>query len=72
MICYLNTVERGGETVFPVVGLTVVPDARARAVYFENLSNGVPDPRSKHGGAPVLSGEKWVLTKWLRGEVFRG
>ena len=22
--------------------------------------------RSLHGGAPVLAGEKWVATKWLR------
>jgi prolyl 4-hydroxylase len=23
-----------------------------------------------HGGAPVLAGEKWVATKWLRQGVF--
>jgi prolyl 4-hydroxylase len=29
-----------------------------------------PDTRTLHGGAPVLSGEKWVATKWLRERVF--
>jgi prolyl 4-hydroxylase len=26
--------------------------------------------RALHGGAPVLAGEKWVATKWLREGVF--
>jgi prolyl 4-hydroxylase len=40
-------------------------------VYFEycNSRNQV-DPRSLHGGNPVLSGEKWVLTKWMRQRRF--
>ncbi|KAL6752875.1 hypothetical protein V8C86DRAFT_532734 [Haematococcus lacustris] len=24
------------------------------------------DPRSLHGGCPVVSGEKWAMTKWIR------
>jgi prolyl 4-hydroxylase len=26
--------------------------------------------RTLHGGAPVLEGEKWVATKWLREREF--
>ncbi len=26
--------------------------------------------RTLHGGAPVIEGEKWVATKWLREGVF--
>jgi prolyl 4-hydroxylase len=26
--------------------------------------------KTLHGGAPVLAGEKWVATKWLREGVF--
>jgi prolyl 4-hydroxylase len=26
--------------------------------------------RTLHGGAPVVEGEKWVATKWLREGVF--
>jgi prolyl 4-hydroxylase len=31
-----------------------------------------PDPstRTLHGGAPVLAGEKWIATKWLRERRF--
>jgi prolyl 4-hydroxylase len=26
--------------------------------------------KTLHGGAPVLAGEKWVATKWMRQGVF--
>ena len=63
-MCYLNTPEAGGATVFPDVGLQVAP-VRGNAVFF---SYDRPDPatRTLHGGAPVSAGEKWVATKWLR------
>jgi prolyl 4-hydroxylase len=64
LVCYLNTPEAGGATVFPDVGLDVAP-IRGNAVFF---SYDRPDPstRSLHGGAPVTAGEKWVATKWMR------
>lgn len=70
LIAYLNDVERGGETVFPKLGLSVLPQ-RGNAVYFEycNSRNQV-DPNTLHSGNPVLSGEKWVLTKWMRQRRF--
>lgn len=62
----LNDVADGGETVFPEIGLSVVP-RRGHAVYFSycNSRNQV-DPRTLHGGAPVRCGEKRIATKWLR------
>ena len=70
LIAYLNDVERGGETVFPKLGLSVVPQ-QGNAVYFEYCnSRSQVDPHSLHGGNPVLSGEKWVLTKWMRQRRF--
>ncbi|MET0792401.1 MAG: 2OG-Fe(II) oxygenase [Polyangiaceae bacterium] len=70
LIAYLNDVDQGGETVFPKLGLTVLPQ-RGNAVYFEycNSQNQV-DPHSLHSGNPVLRGEKWVLTKWMRQRRF--
>ena len=64
LVCYLNTPEAGGATVFPDAGLDVVP-VRGNAVFF-SYDRPHPATRSLHGGAPVTEGEKWVATKWLR------
>jgi prolyl 4-hydroxylase len=68
LVCYLNTPAQGGATIFPDVGLDVSP-VRGNAVYF---SYDQPDPstRTLHGGAPVLEGEKWVATKWVRERAY--
>ncbi len=64
LVMYLNTPRRGGATTFPDVGLEVMP-ARGNAVFF-SYDRPHPETRTLHGGAPVLEGEKWVATKWLR------
>ncbi|AOW14587.1 proline dioxygenase [Hydrogenophaga crassostreae] len=68
LVMYLNEPACGGGTIFPDVGLEVAPQ-RGNAVFF---SYDKPDPttRTLHGGAPVVEGEKWVATKWLRAGVF--
>jgi prolyl 4-hydroxylase len=65
-VMYLNTVAEGGETHFPDLGLSVRA-RRGAAVYFEymNTRNEL-DPRCLHAGRPVLQGEKWIATKWVR------
>lgn len=71
-IClYLNDVEAGGQTVFPVPGVTVDP-AAGRALIFDNLhADGHPDPDTLHAGVPVQRGEKWLATLWLRQSRYR-
>lgn len=65
LVMYLNEVEEGGATIFPEAGLEVVPK-KGSAVYFEYTNSlGQSDPMSLHGGAPVLKGEKWIVTKWM-------
>ena len=68
LVMYLQEPQQGGATTFPDVGLEVAPK-RGTGVFF---SYDRPDPatRTLHGGAPVLSGEKWVATKWLREREF--
>jgi prolyl 4-hydroxylase len=68
LVMYLGEPERGGATVFPDAQLEVAPK-RGNAVFF---SYPTPDPSTKtlHGGAPVLAGEKWIATKWLRERAF--
>lgn len=64
LVMYLNTPTRGGATTFPDVNLEVGP-VKGNAVFF-SYDRPHPMTRSLHGGAPVLEGEKWVATKWLR------
>ena len=61
---YLNEPARGGGTTFPDVGFEVAP-VRGNAVFF-SYDRPHPSTRTLHAGAPVLEGEKWVATKWLR------
>ncbi|GLQ90658.1 2OG-Fe(II) oxygenase [Dyella flagellata] len=66
MVMYLNEVEEGGTTIFPEIGLEVVPK-QGSAVYFEYTnSNDQLDKLTLHGGSPVTRGEKWIVTKWMR------
>jgi prolyl 4-hydroxylase len=64
IVCYLNTPEAGGATVFPDAGLEVAP-VQGNAVFF-SYDRPHPSTRTLHGGAEVSAGEKWVATKWLR------
>ena len=68
IVCYLNTPTCGGATVFPDVQLDVSP-VKGNAVFF-SYDRPHPMTRSLHGGAPVIEGEKWVATKWLRERRF--
>ena len=68
LVMYLNEPTRGGGTTFPDVGLEVAP-VRGHAVFF-SYDRPHPSTRTLHGGAPVLEGEKWVATKWLREREF--
>ena len=68
VIMYLQEPAEGGATVFPDLRLQVVP-RRGSAVFF-SYSQAHPCSQSLHGGAPVLAGEKWIATKWLREREF--
>ena len=67
-LMYLREPERGGDTTFPELGLRFAPK-RGCALYFA-YDRPHPSTKTLHGGAPVIAGEKWVATKWLREGVF--
>jgi prolyl 4-hydroxylase len=70
LIVYLNDVPQGGATAFPAIGLSVTP-RRGNAVYFEYANSRQQlDGKSLHAGAPVIEGEKWAMTKWMRTRRF--
>jgi prolyl 4-hydroxylase len=68
LVIYLGEPQKGGGTVFPDVGLEVAPK-RGNGVFF-SYDRAHPSTKSLHGGAPVLAGEKWIATKWLRERRF--
>ena len=66
----MRVVYRGGETVFPESGFTICP-RKGNAVYFEYANSRQQlEARSLHAGAPVIEGEKWAVTKWMRARRF--
>jgi prolyl 4-hydroxylase len=70
LIAYLNDVEEGGETIFPAAGWSVSP-VPGSAVYFEYCNRlDQVDDATVHGSNPVVRGEKWVMTKWMRQKRF--
>jgi prolyl 4-hydroxylase len=69
LVMYLNTPDKGGGTTFPDVGLEVAP-LKGNAVFF-SYDRPHPSTKTLHGGAPVIAGEKWVATKWLREGEFK-
>nr|XP_043616920.1 probable prolyl 4-hydroxylase 9 isoform X2 [Erigeron canadensis] len=82
-LLYLSDVEEGGETMFPFengentasnydfkkcIGLKVKPRKGDGLLFYSLYPNGTIDPTSLHGSCPVIKGQKWVATKWLRNE----
>ena len=68
LVMYLGEPAKGGGTTFPDVNLEVAPK-RGNAVFF-SYERPHPTTRTLHGGAPVIEGEKWIATKWLRERRF--
>jgi prolyl 4-hydroxylase len=70
LVVYLNDVAAGGETIFPDAAMAVAP-RQGGAVYFRYCNGaGQVDPLTLHGGAPVLAGEKWIMTKRMRQRAY--
>jgi len=68
LLMYLHEPERGGDTSFPQLGLRFA--AKRGCALFFSYDRPLPSTRTLHGGDPVLAGEKWVATKWLRERAF--
>lgn len=64
VVMYLNTPTRGGATTFPDARFEAAA-VKGNAVFF-SYDRPHPMTATLHAGAPVLEGEKWVATKWLR------
>lgn len=66
ILCYLNTVLEGGETVFPKLNKSVKAIKGRCVVFYNAHPNGKIITEALHGGNPVLKGEKWICNQWIR------
>jgi prolyl 4-hydroxylase len=65
-LIYLNERFEGGETDFPKAGIRF-RGLTGDAIVWANVgAGGEPDLGSVHTGRPPSSGEKWVLSQWVR------
>jgi prolyl 4-hydroxylase len=65
-LLYLNDDFEGGETEFPKLGWRW-KGRKGDALLFWNVTQaGQPDARTLHAGLPPSSGEKWLLSQWIR------
>lgn len=68
-LCYLNTVEEGGETRFTRLNVDVKAE-KGKLLVFSNVKGdtNIRHPLTEHCGRPVIAGEKWAFNLWFREE----
>jgi hypothetical protein len=65
----LNDDYEGGETQFPILNKRY-RGRKGGALFFWNVEpDGSVDKRTLHSGLPPTSGEKWMLSQWIRGRL---
>jgi prolyl 4-hydroxylase len=71
-LVYLNEEYEGGHTDFVHLGLAH-KGRRGEGLFFVNsLENNAPDLRTLHAGRPPTSGEKWIVSQFIRGRRVLG
>lgn len=71
LLVYLNDDFEGGATAFEAGGLRHRGRKGDALLWANTLPDGSIDPRTRHAGLPPTTGEKWVLSQWLRGRAPR-
>lgn len=67
----LNDDYEGGATAFEV-GDRRLKGPRGSVLMWANVTpKGQPDPLTRHAGLPPTSGEKWILSQWMRARAPR-
>lgn len=70
MLVYLNEDYTGGETLFLKTGVKVRGNAGDGLLFRNAAPDGTPDPDSLHAGLPVITGEKFIASRWIRQKPF--
>lgn len=63
---FLNQPEAGGETAFPMAGISISPRTGLLLMWDNMARDGSPNLATLHAGQPVKSGVKHIVTKWFR------
>lgn len=66
MLVYLNEGFEGGETVFTHNGLTFAGRTGDGLLFRNATPDGGRDETSQHAGLPVIRGEKFLASRWIR------
>ncbi|VVC31299.1 Prolyl 4-hydroxylase, alpha subunit,Oxoglutarate/iron-dependent dioxygenase,Prolyl 4- [Cinara cedri] len=67
VLFYMTGVHNDGYTVFPMLNI-VSPAEKGAALVWHNLhhsTDGHIHEHTLHGSCPLLTGNKWIVTRWL-------
>lgn len=68
-LMYLNEGYEGGELKFVKANYSY-KGRTGDGVFFAGHRDGKPDMQSLHAAAPVISGEKYILSQWIHNQPF--
>ena len=71
VMIYLNHVVEGGETLFKRLDRSFTPLPGLGLAWNNLQADGTPNPFTLHEAVPVMTGSKWVITKWFRSDYGR-
>jgi len=70
-LAYLNDGYEGGETDFPRLAIRHRGSLGEGICFSNALADLTPDQRMLHAGRPPTSGEKWIVTQFVRSKPMR-
>jgi prolyl 4-hydroxylase len=70
-MAFLNPVEAGGTTNFPMLRMAIEPRPGALLIWNNADAEGNPNEWTLHAGMPVEAGIKYIITKWYRVRKWR-
>ena len=70
VIIYLNNNFTGGDTRFHKLDLNIAPVTGA-ALFFQYDYDEATNLLTEHSGEPIIEGEKYIVTAWIRESKYR-
>ncbi len=65
-LIYLNEEYEAGDTIFTELNLSFKGKTGDGIFFTNSLPDGSSDMRTRHSGTPPASGEKWILSQFIR------